>query len=90
MRECIVIFAPTLRLDEGLLEDAKRYAMDRKMTLTALLDQVLREFLARSQQREERTPVSLPSFKGRGLRSGVDLDDSAALLELMEDPDAAV
>jgi hypothetical protein len=73
-----------------LLEDAKRYAASRKMTLTALLDQALRELLARNQLRKERPSVSLPSFKGRGLQSGVDLDDSAALLELMEGPDAAV
>jgi len=33
----------------------------------------------------------LPTFSGNGLHPGVDLDDSAALLDLMEgdEPDAA-
>jgi hypothetical protein len=37
-----------------------------------------------------RSPIELPTFRGKGLRPGVDLDDSAALLELMNrshDPD---
>lgn len=33
--------------------------------------------------------VTLPTFAGKGLRPGVDLDDSAALLDLMEDEDPA-
>jgi Arc/MetJ-type ribon-helix-helix transcriptional regulator len=35
----------------------------------------------------ERLP--LPTFAGRGLQPGVDLDDSAALLELMDREDPA-
>src|SRR5258706_11823259 len=30
--------------------------------------------------------VNLPTFRGQGLRPGVNLDDSAALLEVMESP----
>lgn len=32
--------------------------------------------------------IDLPTFTGRGLQPGVDLDDSAALLELMERGDS--
>jgi hypothetical protein len=32
--------------------------------------------------------VALPVFKGKGLQPGVDLDDSAALLDLMDAADA--
>jgi hypothetical protein len=32
--------------------------------------------------------VSLPVFKGKGLQPGVDLDDSASLLDLMQADDA--
>ena len=31
-----------------------------------------------------QSPVYLPTFKVNGLKHGVDLDDSAALLEIME------
>jgi hypothetical protein len=31
-----------------------------------------------------RAKVKLPTFKGKGTKPGVDLDDSAALLDLME------
>ncbi len=74
----------TVRLDDELLRAVKRYAAERQLTLTAVLEQALREMLALRQQLEQRQPVRLPTFKGRGLQPGVDLDDSAALLALME------
>ena len=51
-------------------------------------EQALREMLARRRQLRERARVSLPSFKGRGLQPGVDLEDRSALLHLMDQPDA--
>lgn len=36
-----------------------------------------------------RSPVPLPTFRGRGLQPGVDLDDTASLLDLMDGRDAA-
>lgn len=74
----------TVRLDDDLLSDVKQYAAEEGMTFTAVIHRALRELLARSRRlpEEERTP--LPSFGGGGLAPGVDLDDGAALLELME------
>ena len=77
----------TVRLDDELLAEVKRLAARRGMTLTAVLDEALREMLARRAQGGPARPPKLPSFKGRGLQPGVDLDDSAALLELMESAD---
>ena len=73
-----------MRLDDELLREAKRYAAEKGTTLTAMLDQALREILARHERQppSERSP--LPSFKGRGLQPGVDLDDTVSLLDLME------
>ena len=34
-------------------------------------------------------PVALPVFKGKGLQPGVDLDDAASLLDLMQAGDAS-
>ncbi len=77
----------TVRLDEELMAEVKKLAASRGMTLTAVLDEALREMLARRAQRGAGEPLRLPTFKGRGLQPGVDLDDSAALLELMERAD---
>ena len=79
----------TVRLDDNLLADVKRYAAERQLTLTAVLEQALREMLVLRAKLKTREPVRLPTFKGRGLQPGVDLHDSAALLALMESADAA-
>ena len=75
----------TIRLDDPLLREAKREAARSGMTLTALIEEALRERLARTASKAEpRSRVRLPTFRGRGVAPGVDLDDSAALLDLME------
>ena len=74
----------TIRLDEQLLARAKKAAVESGTTLTAIIEEALREKLARRQQRDSRRRVRLKTFKGTGLRPGVDLDDTAALLDLMD------
>jgi hypothetical protein len=74
----------TVRLDEELLASAKRLAAESGRTLTSVLEDALREMLARRSQRPARRPVRLKTVKGDGVRPGVDLDDTAALLDLME------
>ena len=73
----------TVRLDEDLLARAKRMAAESGRTLTAVLEDALREKLARRRARPRIAPVRLKTVKGGGVRRGVDLDDSAALLDLM-------
>lgn len=75
----------TVRLNERLLAEAKKYAAESGRTLTSVLEDALRETLARRRRTRERPkPVRLKTVKGDGVRPGVDLDDSAALLDLME------
>ena len=74
----------TVRLDEQLLAEAKKAAVDSGRTLTAVLEDALREALARRQDPARRKPVKLKTFRGDGLQPGVDLDDSAGLLDVME------
>jgi hypothetical protein len=74
----------TVRLDEQLLTEAKKLAAESGRTLTAILEDALREALARRSPEHKRARVRLKTFKGDGLRPGVDLDDSAALLDTME------
>lgn len=77
----------TIRIDEKLLKEAKEQAARRGKTLTALIEDALRESLRRQHDSPKRQPVKLVTFGGQGLLPGVDLDDSAALLDLMEAED---
>ena len=75
----------TVRMDDDLLRRAKEVAARRSTTLTAVLQEALREWLDRQRRAKRRQPVDLPlSRAGGGLLPGVDLDDSADLLERME------
>jgi hypothetical protein len=78
----------TVRLDEDSLSRVKQLAAEERTTLTAVLEQALREMLARRKQRHGGVRVALPTFKGEGLQPGVDLDDTSSLRELMEGRDA--
>jgi hypothetical protein len=75
----------TVRLDEALLESAKKEAERRGSTVTSLIDEGLRMLLAASKSTPPPTRVKLPICKaGGGTLPGVDLNDSASLLDIME------
>lgn len=76
----------TIRLDERLLGEVKAVAAQERRTLTSVIDDALRQFLARrAASRKRREPVELAVLSGGGgLRPGVDLNDTAALLAIME------
>lgn len=74
----------TIRLDDALLAEAKQIAARSDKTLASVIEDALREMLARQRKTEERTPVKLTTVSGGGPQPGVDLDDSAALLSRME------
>jgi len=73
----------TVRLDDDLLRRTKALAAQTGRTLTAVIEDALREAIARQRRRRARPRPALPTFKGRGVRPGVDLDDSAGLLDTM-------
>jgi hypothetical protein len=74
----------TIRLDDQLLKSAKRLARDTGTSLTAVIEDALRQILSRRVIKQPRNPVKLTTVSGRGVRPGVDLDDSSALLDFME------
>lgn len=79
----------TIRLNDALLLKAKKRAAETRQTLTALIEDALRQLLERRPEGGRRARVRLKTFKGNGLLPGVDLDSSASLLELMEPSDGA-
>lgn len=74
----------TVRLDERLLAEAKKHAAETGRTLSSLLEGALKEALARRRSQVKSKPIRLRTFKGDGVRRGVDLDDSASLLDVMD------
>jgi hypothetical protein len=75
----------TVRLDDTLLERAKREAARRGVTLTSLIERGLRLVLAGPEPSRKKHRVEVPVCReGGGTLPGVDLDDSAALLDIVE------
>jgi hypothetical protein len=79
----------TVRLDDDLLARAKAFAARTGRTLTAVIEDALRAALARERRRPREARPELPTFGSGGTLPGVDLDDSAALLDVMESGGAA-
>jgi hypothetical protein len=77
----------TVRLDDEVLAQAKQAAARSGRTLTAVIEDALRESFARSAAGAEVARPPLPTFGGRGLQPGIDLDDTAALIDAMESGD---
>ncbi|MBT4504279.1 MAG: type II toxin-antitoxin system VapB family antitoxin [Gemmatimonadetes bacterium] len=76
----------TIRLDDQLLIEAKQFANQTSRTLTTVIEDALRESLARRHAIDARDPVCLTTVKGNGVQAGVDLDDTSSLLDLMDQP----
>jgi predicted transcriptional regulator len=74
----------TVRIDDDLLREVKAVAAASGKTMTEVIEDSLRETLARRKAMAGRKRVILRTFEGGGLQPGVDLSNSAALLDLME------
>jgi hypothetical protein len=74
----------TIRLEPNLLKQLKRLAIETHRTFTAVIEDAVRETLYRRAQVKTRKPIRLPTFKGTGLQPGVNLDNSAEVLDRMD------
>jgi len=79
----------TVRMNPDLLRRLKEYAARQGTTLTRVLEDAARQLLAgRPGPAAVKERIRLPTYTGQGLHPGVDLDDSASLLDLMDRRDA--
>lgn len=77
----------TVNIDDALLVEVKTYAAATGRTMGEVIEDAIRAALAKRSDPTRRA-VDLPTYRGGGgLQPGVDLDDSAALLDLMEEDD---
>ena len=79
----------TVRLDDGLMAEVKRFAARRKKTLTAVIEESLRQTLAWQERFRRAESVRLTTVGGNGVLPRIDLDDTASLLDVMDDARAS-
>jgi hypothetical protein len=75
----------TVRLDDGLLDRAKREAARRGKTLTALIEEGLRLAMIQGQEKQCVHRVKFPVSNTRGgAHPGIDLNNNVQLLDIMD------
>lgn len=76
----------TIRLPDDLYRQVRIAAVTKNETVTAFITNALQDALA-PHQATTHEPYRVKPFRGAGLQPGVDLDDNAALLDLMDADD---
>jgi cobalamin biosynthesis Mg chelatase CobN len=65
----------TVEISTPLLNEAKAVATRENTTLRALVEEGLRESVARRKRRTRRFRLRDGSFRGKGVQEGIDLSD---------------
>ena len=74
----------TININDRLLQKAKLRAAETHRTLAAIIEDALRLALEAKPALAPNRRVRIPTSGAGGLLPGVDLDDSASLLDRME------
>ena len=74
----------TLNLDDQLLTYAKHQAVEEGISLAQVIENALRESLAKPKAKHDT--IRLVTASGPGVKPGVDLDNGRSLLDIMDDP----
>jgi ribbon-helix-helix CopG family protein len=73
----------TVRLPPGLMAQVKKLARDTGRSMTQVIEDALRVAVARTGPARAKT-ATIVTVSGGGLQPGIDLDDTAALLDRMD------
>ncbi len=74
----------TILLPDDLYDEIRRHATQDRRTITSVIEEALRDRLRAYAQAGARPPFTVDVIAGRGLQPGVDLDDNAALADVMD------
>ncbi len=74
----------TINLPDDLVTQAKKAALETDTTLTEIIANALREALAKRRRRKAARDFKIIASGRGGLLPGVDLDDTSALLDIMD------
>jgi hypothetical protein len=70
----------TIEINDALLHQAKQVALERKLSLKAVVETALRQFLTQTEAPHQPSfKLRKCSFKGEGLQPGLDEDDFATI-----------
>lgn len=74
----------TINLPDDLILQAKKAALEADTTLTEIIANALRESLSRTGRKGSRKEFKVITYGSGGVFPGVDLDNTASLLDLMD------
>jgi hypothetical protein len=74
----------TIRMNADLARRAKQYATQHDTTFTHVVEQAVTQLLSAPKIRKRRKKIRVPTYRGRGVQAGVDLNDTSALLDHIE------
>ena len=69
----------TIDIADAIMDKAREVAAREGVTVRSLVEEGLREVLARRGERRARFRLRDASFKGKGVQAGVDLNDWSAI-----------
>ncbi|MEK6375166.1 MAG: ribbon-helix-helix domain-containing protein [Acidobacteriota bacterium] len=70
-----------VHVDSDVLTEAQQLADQRGVSVEEIIEQAVSELIKRS------APRDLPTFRGTGVRPGIDLDRTCELLDVMDGDD---
>jgi hypothetical protein len=74
----------TINLPDDLILQAKKAALEADTTLTEIIANALREALARRKQKTPKKKFKVITYGKGGTYPGVDISNTAALLDIMD------
>ena len=74
----------TLNLPDDLVLQAKKAALEADTTLTEIIANALREALLKGRRKPLRRKIKLTTYGEGGTFPGINLDDTSAVLDLMD------
>jgi hypothetical protein len=80
-----LLMRTTLTIDSDVLAAFRRLAADTNRTLSGVIEDALREELARRRALGETSGADLPVVRGGALLPGVDLSSNAAVQRLLDE-----
>ena len=73
-----------MTIQDDLFRKAKQAALARHCSLGGLVEDALRTALSSPKPSPKAKEFRIITFRGQGVRPGVDIDHTAALLDVME------
>jgi hypothetical protein len=74
----------TINLPDDLILQAKKAALEADTTLTEIIVNALRKALQKGRRKQPRRKIKLTTYGEGGTFPGIDLDDTSAILDLMD------